>query len=239
MKRSAKAAGKLAIIVTAGPTVEDIDPVRYISNRSSGKLGIEIAKAALHAGHRVVLIHGPVSAVLLKTLPASSQLTVIQVRSAAQMHAAVMERLAAVSAVVMNAAVADYTPAKNSAIKLKKSPHEMVLRLKPTADILAELRRQKQRRGKKLILIGFALESGSGRTAVQRQQSRLAEARRKLKAKSLNAIVLDTPQALGSDRADFTLVPRHGKPRHFRSMTKQRLAREVIRIVAEQSGNLP
>ncbi|MGD0089426.1 MAG: phosphopantothenoylcysteine decarboxylase [Planctomycetota bacterium] len=221
---------KLTVLVTAGPTIEDLDPVRFISNRATGKLGVEIARAALEAGCRVILIHGPLQDKVRRAIPSSKHLACVPVRSAAEMRAAVLRHLAAAQMVVMNAAVADYTPARKSRTKLKKSRQALLLRLKPTVDILAELGELKRRRRKDLVLIGFALETGTGATAQQRRKSRLAEARRKLEAKNLDAIVLDTPAAMGAEKSEFTVVIRNGAGRLFSNTSKARFARFVAKL---------
>ena len=141
------------VVVTAGPTYEDIDPVRYIGNRSSGKMGYAIAAEAVKRGARVVLISGPSS------LQAPAGVELVSVRSAAEMHAAVQQHAMASDVVVMAAAVADYTPEHPAPGKIEKSDGPLDLRLVRTPDILAELGRL---RGKhpKPVLVGFAAESG-------------------------------------------------------------------------------
>ncbi|MCW8134004.1 MAG: hypothetical protein KIS92_26900, partial [Planctomycetota bacterium] len=124
----------------------------------------------------------------------------------AEMHRAVLAALPAADVVLMNAAVADFTPAKVSAIKIKKAQAGLAIRLKPTVDILKDLGRRKRARKKPLVLIGFALETGSGRTEAARLRARVKEARRKLESKNLDAIVLDSPAAMGADRAVFHVL---------------------------------
>jgi len=141
------------VLVTAGPTYEDIDPVRYIGNRSSGKMGYAIAAEAVKRGARVVLISGPSS------LSAPAGVELVSVRSAAEMHAAVQQHAMASDIVVMAAAVADYTPEQTAANKIEKSDGPLELRLVRTADILAELGRIRGENSKP-ILVGFAAESG-------------------------------------------------------------------------------
>jgi phosphopantothenoylcysteine decarboxylase / phosphopantothenate---cysteine ligase len=221
----------LTFLITAGPTIEDIDPVRFISNRSTGKLGVAIANAALQKGHAVILIHGPVSESVLKKLPRSPALSRIAVRCADDMHKAVMNNIRHADAVIMNAAVADYTPANTSPVKLKKSGQRMSLKLKPTVDILKELGALKIKR-LDFVLIGFALETGNGKTAGQRRKAQLKEARRKLKDKNLDAIVLDSPHAMGADQSDFTLLSRTGPEKFLRNATKVTLAKQLVRLVA-------
>lgn len=197
---------KPVFLITAGPTVEDLDPVRFISNRATGKLGFATAAAAAAQGHRVVLVHGPVDEARVQGLPKSRQLKRVPVRSCAGMHRAVLAALPDVDVVIMTAAVADFTPAKVSATKLKKAQAGLTIRLKPTVDILKALGQLKPSRKKKLTLIGFALETGSGRTPAARLRARFAEARRKLETKNLDAIVLDAPAAMGADAAEFHIL---------------------------------
>lgn len=199
---------KTTFLITAGPTVEDLDPVRFISNRATGRLGFAVARAALAAGHRTLLVHGPVAEALIADLDRvrSSRLTRLPVRSASQMCRAVLRLLPRAGVVVMSAAVADFTPARVSRSKLKKRKAGLTLQLKPTLDILAQLGRIKRARRTDLVLIGFALETGVGRKESQRQRTRLAEAHRKLAAKNLDAIVLDTPAAMGAERAAFQVL---------------------------------
>jgi len=220
----------LTFLVTAGPTIEDLDPVRFISNRATGRLGVEVARVALRKGHRVTLIHGPLPDDVRRAIPAAKGLTSVPVRSAADMHIAVMKHVGPANVVIMNAAVADYTPARKADTKLKKSERALVLCLKATVDILAKLGELKRRRRKKLVLLGFALETGTGATEFQREKSRLAEARRKLRAKNLDAIVLDTPSAMGAEKCAFTVVLPNGEARHFASTSKARFARVVVNL---------
>lgn len=225
----------LRILITAGPTVEDIDPVRFISNRATGTLGVLAARAALQAGHSTVLVHGPVPESVLRRIPRAARLRTIPVRSASQMRRAVMRAAKNADAVIMNAAVADFTPAVTSKDKLKKAACGLTIKLKPTADILKELGRLKAR-GRRFVLIGFALESGSGRTPAERRAAQLAEARRKLLAKHLDAIVLDTPRAMGADTASFTLIEASGASRSCRNFSKKRFAGELVRLAVKLSS---
>jgi len=160
------------VLVTAGPTYEDIDPVRYIGNRSSGKMGYAVAAEAVKRGARVVLISGPT------TLAAPAGVELIRVRSAGEMHTAVQQHARSSDIVVMAAAVADYTPDGAAVSKIEKSEKPLELRLVRTPDILAELGRS---RGNdvKPVLVGFAAESGD---PVER-------GRAKLRAKHVDFIV--------------------------------------------------
>jgi phosphopantothenoylcysteine decarboxylase / phosphopantothenate---cysteine ligase len=141
------------VLVTAGPTFEDIDPVRYLGNRSSGKMGYAVAAEAARRGARVVLISGP------SQLAAPAGVELVRVRSALEMHAAVQQRAAESDIVVMAAAVADYMPERPSSGKIEKAEAPLELRLVRTPDILAELGRARGG-ARRPVLVGFAAESG-------------------------------------------------------------------------------
>jgi phosphopantothenoylcysteine decarboxylase / phosphopantothenate---cysteine ligase len=152
LKPSGSLLGRL-VLVTAGPTYEDIDDVRYIGNRSSGKMGYAVAAEAVRRGARVILVSGPSSL----APPVGAEL--LRVRSAEQMHAAVQRHALDADIVVMAAAVADYTPARRAAGKIEKSDAPLELSLIRTPDILAELGRLRAGRSRP-VLVGFAAESG-------------------------------------------------------------------------------
>ena len=161
------------VLVTAGPTCEDLDPVRFVGNRSSGRMGYALAAEAADRGARVVLVSGPCA------LDPPTGAKVVGVRSAADMHAAVMGRAAGVDAVVMAAAVADYTPAGGArGQKIAKEPETLTLTLTRTADILRDLGRWRGGR-RRPVLIGFAAET----------RDVVARARAKLEAKGADVIV--------------------------------------------------
>lgn len=157
------------VLVTAGPTQEPLDPVRYISNRSSGKMGFALAEAAAARGAHVILIAGPVH------LSPPAGVEVIPVRTAAEMREKVFENLGPSSIVVKSAAVADFHLSKVPAHKVKKTAARLSLELDPTPDILAELGRKKGDR----LLVGFAAET----------QNLAQEARRKLESKNCDMVV--------------------------------------------------
>jgi phosphopantothenoylcysteine decarboxylase / phosphopantothenate---cysteine ligase len=141
------------VLVTAGPTYEDIDPVRYIGNRSSGKMGYAVAAEAVKRGARVILISGPTR------LSAPAGVELVSVRSASEMHVAVQRHAPSSDIVVMAAAVADYTPERTATGKIEKSDAPLDLRFVRTPDILAELGRARGTDSKP-VLVGFAAESG-------------------------------------------------------------------------------
>ena len=166
------------VLVTAGPTVEDIDPVRFVSNRSTGRMGYRVAEAARDRGARVVLVSGPTS------LPAPPGVELVNVRSAADMERAVQQHLPGVTVVVAAAAVSDYRPATVAATKLKKSDAGLSLSLARTPDILKGLGAAKGGR----VLVGFAAET----------DDLLRHAREKLQVKNLDLIVANDVAAEGS-----------------------------------------
>ena len=182
------------VLITAGPTREKIDPVRYLTNRSSGRMGYALAEAALRRGARVLLVSGPVSI----TPPGAAELT--RVETAEEMRAAVLKLLPESTVVIKTAAVTDFRPRAASDQKIKrKGP--MTLELEPTADILAELARNKKSHGvASQIVIGFAAET----------ENVLENARKKLSSKSLDAIVVNDVSREGvgfdSDRNAVTII---------------------------------
>jgi phosphopantothenoylcysteine decarboxylase/phosphopantothenate--cysteine ligase len=188
------------IVVTAGPTVEDIDPVRFISNRSSGKMGFALAERAAARGARVTLIAGPVA------LPSPYGVHRIDVRSAKAMRTALWQTLhldlSNADALVMAAAVGDYRPAQAHASKLKRIPEKNLhLELVPNDDILGEVGHA--RAGKRPVLVGFALETDS-------DEEILESARQKLAGKRVDLIVANrADDVLGRDENRATLVDAH------------------------------
>ncbi len=146
--------GGRRVVVAAGPTYEDIDPVRYLGNRASGRMGFALAIEARRRGAHVTLVVGPTS-----VEPPSAD-EVVQVRSAEEMHRAVMAAASAADVVIMAAAVADYTPAEPAALKLAKSPGSLTLTLRRTPDILADLGVLPSRTRGVPVLVGFAAETG-------------------------------------------------------------------------------
>jgi phosphopantothenoylcysteine decarboxylase/phosphopantothenate--cysteine ligase len=177
------------VLVTAGPTREKIDPVRYLTNRSSGRMGYAIAEAALRRGARVLLVSGPTAI----AAPGAAELT--RVETAEEMHAAVLKLLPESTVVIKTAAVADFRPKAAAGQKIKRKG-AMTLDLEPTADILAEVARRKSSQ----VVIGFAAET----------ENVLENARKKLASKSLDAIVVNDVSRDGigfdSDRNAVTII---------------------------------
>lgn len=186
----------LKILVTAGPTREAIDPVRYLSNRSSGKMGFALARTAMRRGAAVTLVTGPVA------LPAPPGVEVIRVQSAHEMAEAVFARAPQSRVLVKAAAVADFTVAAPAEHKIKKSGEELSLPLSTTVDILRELGAHKEPRQ---LLVGFAAES----------QAHYQEGERKLREKNLDLIVvndvLDGQSGFAVDTNQVTLIGKNGR----------------------------
>jgi len=205
----------MKILVTAGPTREPIDPVRFISNRSSGKTGYSIASVALRRGHKVVLISGPVS------VQPPPNVVLIKVVTAADMLAAVTEKIGWCDALIMSAAVSDWRAAKFSKEKIKKNKMPDLLPLAQNPDILMTVARQK---GKK-IFVGFAAETGRLRP----------EALRKLREKNLDLIVANDISCPGAgfetDTNRVTLFSAGGEHEKLPLMTKVKIAELIIKWI--------
>jgi phosphopantothenoylcysteine decarboxylase / phosphopantothenate---cysteine ligase len=202
-------------LITAGPTHEAIDPVRFIGNKSSGKMGFALANAAALRGAAVTLISGPVQ------LETPRNVTRVDVESAEQMNAAVTSHARTADAIIMAAAVADFTPEAPATNKIKKdaAKKQFSLALTGTSDILLSLG---QKRKKGTLLIGFALET----------QDELHNAQEKLKKKNLDLIVLnslkDTGAGFGSDTNVVTIVDRKGTTDKLPLMSKFDVANEIL-----------
>ena len=155
------------VVVTAGPTYEDIDPMRYLGNRSSGRMGFALSAEAQRRGARVTLVAGPTR------LEPPGVEEVVRVRSAAEMHAAVMQAAARADVVIMAAAVADYTPAHPASQKMAKTDGPMTLTLQRTEDILADLSRLPSRLSASVpLLVGFAAETGDAKARAREKRTR-------------------------------------------------------------------
>jgi len=200
------------VLITAGPTQEPLDPVRYLSNRSSGKMGYALADEAVARGARVIVVSGPVQ------LAEPGGVEMVQVRTAVEMRTAVMDRLDQASIIIKAAAVADYHRSNPPAQKAKKTATRMTLDLDPTPDILAELGRKKGDR----LLVGFAAET----------QNLLAEARRKLETKNCDMVVanLVSDESIGfdSEQNEVTLVTRTGETIPIRRAAKRAIAGRIF-----------
>src|SRR6266700_3493291 len=204
------------VLITAGPTRENIDPVRYLTNRSSGRMGYSLAEAALRRGARVLLVSGPTAL----TPPGAAEVT--RVESAEQMREAVLKLLPQASVVIKTAAVSDYRP-KHTASQKIKGKGALTLELEPTTDILAEIARKKDSQ----IIIGFAAET----------ENALENARQKLSSKLLDAIVANDVSREGvgfdSDRNAVTIITHDDVievPESTKWEVAQRVLDEIVRL---------
>jgi phosphopantothenoylcysteine decarboxylase / phosphopantothenate---cysteine ligase len=209
-------AGK-KVLVTAGPTVEDIDPIRFMSNRSSGKMGYAVAETARRRGAEVFLVSGPTS------LKATSGVMLISVRSAAEMKEAVLSLYPEMDIVVKAAAVADYRPAEAAEQKIKKGKGDKVLHLVRTEDILEILGKEK----KKQILVGFAAET----------EHLMESARDKLARKNLDLIVANdvSKGVFGEDSSTVHILSRNGETVTLQDQTKLAIAGRILDLALEET----
>ncbi|MFC5196001.1 bifunctional phosphopantothenoylcysteine decarboxylase/phosphopantothenate--cysteine ligase CoaBC [Bizionia hallyeonensis] len=207
------------VLITAGPTYEAIDPVRFIGNHSSGKMGFEIAKAAANLGAEVILISGPTHQKL-----AHSFVTIIPVTSADEMYNAAHSFFKTVDIAILAAAVADYKPKIAATEKIKKKEKTLSLELEKTKDILASLGHIKE----KQFLVGFALETNN----------EIENAKGKLKAKNLNLIVLNSLKDKGagfkSDTNKVTLINRNETITTFDLKSKEAVAVDILNAIINQ-----
>jgi phosphopantothenoylcysteine decarboxylase/phosphopantothenate--cysteine ligase len=213
----------LKVVVSAGPTIEDLDPIRFISNRSSGKMGYALADAAVKKGAQVFLVSGPTN------LQAPAGVNAIMVRSAAQMKDAVLGLYKEADIVIMAAAVADYRPARYSKRKIKKGNAEASIVLEPTVDILGLLGRDKGRQ----VLVGFAAETND----------LIKNARDKLKCKNLDMIVANDVSAgvFGEDESTVHILRPTAETVSLCGESKRFIADRVLEMAvsARESRNLP
>lgn len=205
------------ILITAGPTYESIDPVRFVGNHSSGKMGIAIAEEFSRRGGHVTLVLGPTS----QSLPSCIH-KIIKVQSAAEMYNSCIKVFEHCDVAVMAAAVADYTPIKIEKEKIKKDGDALLIELKKTKDILASLGSIKR---KNQILVGFALETNNEKQ----------NALKKLKAKNADAIVLnslnDSGAGFGTDTNKITIFDRKNKEHAFETKTKTQVAKDIVDFI--------
>ena len=209
----------MRFLITAGPTREAIDPVRYLTNRSTGRMGYALAGAARHEGHEVVLISGPT------TLDVPEGVDFIQVESAQQMYEAVRDMLRGVDVAILCAAVADYRPAAVADHKIKKTDGPMTLQLERTPDILGSMRGEF---GYKGVLVGFAAET----------DDMLAHAQEKLRRKGCDMLVANDVSrpgiGFGSTENEVTLVyPDRTEPlpRESKEWVAMRIVEHAIALL--------
>ena len=207
----------MKFVVTAGPTREAIDPVRFLSNRSSGKMGYAIAEAALAAGHQVTLISGP----SCLTPPEDVQFT--SITTSDELHDEVHRAVRECEVLVMSAAVSDYKPVKVERRKMKKRKTPFALALVPIRDILASL--PKKNRG--YLVVGFAAETHNLET----------NARKKLREKNCDLIVANdvskTDSGMESDENAVKIFFRNGKTKTISRRSKKNIARELVKIISK------
>lgn len=205
----------MTFLITAGPTREPIDPVRYISNRSSGKMGYAIAEAAVEAGHDVILISGPVN------LAPPRNTKFISVSTSDEMFDAVHQHADSSDVCVLCAAVADYKPAEVSPLKIKKRADGTSIDLVPTRDILQSLGQQ---RARKFLLVGFAAETDHLEP----------NAAKKLREKNCDIIIAnDARVAMETDENELLILFRDGETKRFSRAPKEFLARELVKIFSK------
>ena len=201
------------ILITAGPTYEAIDPVRFIGNHSSGKMGFAIAKVAANLGAKVTLVTGPSSQNIDHSL-----IDVLRVTSAAEMYDMAHQFFKDCDVAILSAAVADYRPANISDQKIKKNESEITLKLEKTLDILASLGKIKE----KQYLVGFALET----------ENEVENAKSKIKKKNLDLIVLNSLNDKGAgfavDTNKVTLIDANNKAYPFSVKPKEDVARDIL-----------
>jgi len=201
-----------SVLVTAGRTEEPLDPVRYISNRSSGKMGYAIAEVAQRRGAKVTLISGP------SNLTAPVGINFIPVQKAEEMYSAVKSHFGKADVLIMSAAVSDFVPSIISPDKIKRKDQEMVIKLKPSMDILKEMGKRK----KEKILVGFSLET----------ENEIKNSKRKLVEKNLDLIVVNNPNVPGAgfevDTNQVILIDKKGKVERLPLLSKKEAAERVL-----------
>jgi phosphopantothenoylcysteine decarboxylase/phosphopantothenate--cysteine ligase len=216
-KKTGKPLKGRKILINAGPTREPLDPVRFISNYSSGKMGIAIADAAADLGAAVELVLGPVD-----VLPANRSVKIINVTTARSMADECISRFPGCDAAILSAAVADFTPEKTGPVKIKKNDKGLTLRLIPTTDIAAQLGKMKK---PTQVLVGFALET----------DNEIINATGKLKLKNLDFIVLnslrDSCAGFGHDTNRITIIDKFNNIDKFELKSKQDAAGDILKKI--------
>ncbi|MBL7071498.1 MAG: phosphopantothenoylcysteine decarboxylase [Candidatus Omnitrophica bacterium] len=206
------------ILITAGPTIEPLDPVRFLSNHSTGRMGFELARQAKRKRYKVILISGPTALVPPKGI------RFVRIKDARQMKKEVLRFFKRADCVIMTAAVSDFRPAAVSKQKIKKASKDTVyLKLKRNPDILAALGRKKGRR----ILVGFSLETNNP----------IENAREKLKSKNLDIIVINQAakglDPFGRGAKDVAIVDKNGKMSVLKGRSKRSIARLIIENIED------
>ena len=201
----------MRIIITAGGTREYIDPVRFISNASSGRMGYALAHAALAAGHKVTFITAPTGQ------EPPSEAKIVNAQTAAEMFEAVKKHFCRCDCLIMAAAAADYTPVRPALTKLKKTGQNLTVKLKPTPDILKWAGAHKK---KTQIVVGFALEDKAVRI----------RAEKKLHEKNLDMIVANSPAAIGADKSSVQIKTSDSAWVRIENAAKSTTAKKIISL---------
>ena len=208
----------MRMIVTAGPTREYIDDVRFISNASSGRMGCAVTAAATRSGHRVTLLVGPGVAATAAEAPACE---VVRFVSVDDLRRELAERFADCDALVMTAAVGDFRPAERVAGKIPRAGGAVTIELVPTEDVLATTtagRREGQ------VVVAFAVETGTPEAAADKARSELAR-------KGADFVVVNGPEAMESAESDACMLSREATALAWARRPKDKLAREIVRVV--------
>jgi phosphopantothenoylcysteine decarboxylase/phosphopantothenate--cysteine ligase len=218
----------LSILITAGPTREHLDDVRFLSNASSGRMGCALAEAAMAAGHRATIVLGPVEV----TPPAGAAIR--SVTSALEMQAAAADGFATSDIVIAAAAVSDWRPVARAAGKPARQPGRITVEFEPNPDIVKGLAANKGDR----IVFGFALESVSAG-----MPAAIERGRRKIVSKGLDAVVVNLHDTIGSDQAEFVLCYADGREQPLPRCDKRQAADLLVRAAVEawqaQNGSEP
>ncbi len=202
----------MRILITAGGTREHLDPVRFISNASSGRMGYALAREALRAGHKVTLV----TAATTQRPPSGAK--IIEVETTAQMFEAVKKHFEKCDCLIMAAAVGDYTPARPAKTKIKKAGKALTIKLRPTTDILKWAGGHKR---KNQIVIGFALEDKAVRSCAEK----------KWNEKNLDMIIANTPAAIGADKSTVQIKTPGSPWIKIENATKITTAKRIIRLI--------
>ena len=206
------------VLISAGPTIEEIDPVRFISNHSSGKMGFALAETALSLGAEVKLISGPTD-----QITSSNKINLVKIKTGAQMQKAIMDYYHESDIVIMAAAVCDYKPKEFSKKKIKKNNKEINIKFEKTTDILMELGKTK----KNQVLVGFALENNN----------EISNAKNKLEKKNLDLIVLnslnDNGAGFGYDTNKVTVICKSGIKTPYKLKEKTDVANDIFKHIIE------
>ncbi len=206
---------KRKFLITAGPTREYMDPVRFISNASSGKMGYLIAEEALKKGNIVTLISGPTC------LKPPLKTRVISIISAEDMHKEVRKCFPECDVFISCAAVSDYKPLRFEKSKIKKSSQVMTIKLAPTSDILKSATESKTKKGK--IIVGFALET----------ENIIKNARKKLYEKSLDIVIANPSESMESDKSEAAVILKNGEIIKLKKSPKKIIAKKILKIISD------